>query len=184
MYEGLIAKSQNYWPSLKFDILGIFDLFSNFLVAGFYYKTFKWPSFFWEKLYEPMIRKAAGLGKVSTDPSKVISEKGYLFCDFLVIGSGPTGLLASLILANSGKSVILMEQDFVFGGSLNRDNPIIDNVSSKTWKDKIITELENLPNVRTMKRTTVLGMYDHSSFLQYKHLKKNLLKNNIKFYGE
>ena len=101
LYEGLIAKSQNYWPSLKFDILGIFDLFSNFLVAGFYYKTFKWPSFFWEKFYEPMIRKAAGLGKVSADPSKVISEKGYLFCDFLVIGSGPTGLLASLILANS-----------------------------------------------------------------------------------
>ena len=54
------------------------------------------------------------LGKVSADPSKVISEKGYLFCDFLVIGSGPTGLLAALILANSGKSVILMEQDFVF----------------------------------------------------------------------
>ena len=176
LYEGLIAKSQNYWPSLKFDILCIFDLFSNFLVAGFYYKTFKWPSFFWEKLYEPMIRKAAGLGKVSADPSKVISEKGYLFCDFLVIGSGPTGLLASLILANSGKSVILMEQDFVFGGSLNRDNPIIDNFSSKTWKDKIITELENLPNVRTMKRTTVLGMYDHSSFSAIQTFKKESVK--------
>ena len=31
--------------------------------AGFYYKTFMWPAAFWEKVYEPLIRRAAGLGQ-------------------------------------------------------------------------------------------------------------------------
>ena len=63
LYEGLVAKSQNCWPSLKYDLMSINDKFSKFIGAGFYYKTFMWPSFFWEKVYEPVIRKAAGLGK-------------------------------------------------------------------------------------------------------------------------
>ena len=66
LFEGLIARSQNCWPSLKYDFMSINDKFSNLLSAGFYYKTFMWPSSFWEKLYEPLIRKAAGLGKLST----------------------------------------------------------------------------------------------------------------------
>ena len=60
LYEGLIAASQNRWPSLRHDIGAVNDLFSRFLVAGFYYKTFMWPAKFWEALYEPLIRRAAG----------------------------------------------------------------------------------------------------------------------------
>jgi len=65
IYDGLIASSQNRWPSLKHDALAINDLVSPFLGAGFYYKTFMWPKAFWEKLYEPIIRRAAGLGALS-----------------------------------------------------------------------------------------------------------------------
>ena len=65
LYEGLLAHSQNRWPSLKFDAMAINDRFSNFLTAGFYYKTFMWPAPLWEKLYEPFIRRAAGLGALS-----------------------------------------------------------------------------------------------------------------------
>src|SRR5262249_38088719 len=61
LYEGLEAQSQNRWPSLKFDVLAINSLLSPIFIAGFYYKTFMWPSSFWEKLYEPIIRRAAGL---------------------------------------------------------------------------------------------------------------------------
>ena len=91
LYEGLTAKSQNRWPSLNFDVGAINGLASKFLVAGFYYKTFMWPAALWEKLYEPIIRKAAGLGAASkeADPDKY--EKSYAHCDLLVIGSGPTG---------------------------------------------------------------------------------------------
>jgi sarcosine oxidase subunit alpha len=63
--DGLAARSQNAWPSLRFDLLAANDLLAPFLGAGFYYKTFMWPKSFWEKLYEPIIRRAAGLGRTS-----------------------------------------------------------------------------------------------------------------------
>ncbi|MDP9138898.1 MAG: 2Fe-2S iron-sulfur cluster-binding protein, partial [Pseudomonadota bacterium] len=62
LYDGLVARSQNRWPSLRFDLGALNQLFSPLLVAGFYYKTFMWPPAFWERLYEPLIRRAAGLG--------------------------------------------------------------------------------------------------------------------------
>ena len=64
IYDGLDAGSQNRWPSLRWDVMAVNDLAAPFLGAGFYYKTFMWPRAFWEKLYEPVIRRAAGLGKL------------------------------------------------------------------------------------------------------------------------
>ena len=43
LYEGLEASSQNCWPSVKYDIGALNNLFSRILPAGFYYKTFMWP---------------------------------------------------------------------------------------------------------------------------------------------
>src|SRR5499427_3545903 len=65
MFDGLEAASQNRWPSLRFDLLSVNSLLAPFLPAGFYYKTFMWPSAFWERVYEPFIRRAAGLGRVA-----------------------------------------------------------------------------------------------------------------------
>ena len=62
LYDGLIANSQNRWPSLDFDLGAINSLGCSVFVAGFYYKTFMWPKSFWEKVYEPIIRRAAGFG--------------------------------------------------------------------------------------------------------------------------
>ncbi|WP_292174861.1 2Fe-2S iron-sulfur cluster-binding protein, partial [Mesorhizobium sp.] len=96
LFEGLEARSQNRWPSLGFDALAINDLLSPFLTAGFYYKTFMWPKGFWEKLYEPAIRRAAGLGRLSMQADPDTYDKGFLHCDFLVIGGGAAGLAAAL----------------------------------------------------------------------------------------
>src|SRR5262245_11619781 len=60
LFDGLAASSQNRWPSLAFDLLAINSVIAPFLAAGFYYKTFMWPASFWEKVYEPLIRRAAG----------------------------------------------------------------------------------------------------------------------------
>src|SRR4051795_11531610 len=68
LYEGLSATSQNRWPSLAFDVMSVNQLLSPFIGAGFYYKTFMWPASFWEKVYEPIIRRAAGLGRPPEGP--------------------------------------------------------------------------------------------------------------------
>jgi methylglutamate dehydrogenase subunit C len=96
LFEGLEAASQNRWPSLRFDALAINDRLNAFFAAGFYYKTFMWPKSFWEKVYEPIIRRAAGLGSVSREEDPDAYDKGFLHCDLLVIGAGPAGLMAAL----------------------------------------------------------------------------------------
>src|SRR5580698_4287803 len=65
---GLVASSQNRWPSLTFDLGAVNDLLSPLFGAGFYYKTFMGPSWAWARIYEPMIRRAAGLGAPPREP--------------------------------------------------------------------------------------------------------------------
>ena len=89
IFTGLDARSQNRWPALGFDRLAVNDIFHPFLGAGFYYKTFMWPRAFWEGLYEPAIRRAAGLGKLSGQHNSQHYEKAFAHCDLLVIGAGP-----------------------------------------------------------------------------------------------
>ena len=91
LFEGLEARSQNRWPSLRFDLGAVSSLFAPLLVAGFYYKTFMWPAAFWEKIYEPAIRRAAGLGRASMQADPDTYEKAHAFCDVLIIGAGPPG---------------------------------------------------------------------------------------------
>ncbi|NKW78348.1 FAD-dependent oxidoreductase, partial [Rhodobacteraceae bacterium R_SAG7] len=164
IYEGLSANSQNRWPSLKHDVMAINDRFSAFLSAGFYYKTFMWPRAFWEKLYEPVIRKAAGLGSLSGEGDPDAYDKGYLHCDLLVIGAGPAGLSAALTAGRGGAQVILADEDFQLGGRLLSDAQSLCNQSNAEWVAATQAELIALPNVRVMPRTTVFGAYDHGVY--------------------
>ncbi len=164
IFEGLITKSQNNWPNLQYDILSVNDLFSNFLGAGFYYKTFMWPKSFWEKIYEPFIRRAAGLGALSGLHNSDTYEKAYAFCDLLIIGGGPSGLMAAKIAAEAGLDVILAEQEPIFGGRLNSETEKVDGIPGSDWAAKIIEELKKLDNVRFFLRTTVTGVYDQGTF--------------------
>ncbi len=164
IYEGLEAKSQNRWPSLGFDILAVNDLASPFLSAGFYYKTFMWPRAFWERLYEPVIRRAAGLGRLSGRHDEADYEKAYAFCDLLVIGAGPAGLAAALQAARAGADVILTDESAEMGGRLLADTAQIDGRPAADWATAVLAELGGLPNVRLMARTTVAGAYDGGTY--------------------
>ena len=161
LYGGLVAASQNRWPSLAFDAMAINDRFSNFLTAGFYYKTFMWPKAFWERLYEPIIRKAAGLGALSMREDPDVYDKGFRHCDLLIIGAGPAGLMAALTAGRAGADVILADEDFRMGGRLNAETFSINNDVASAWVEETLAELASLPNVRLMPRTTVIGAFDH-----------------------
>lgn len=164
LFQGLDARSQNRWPSLAFDVMGVNDLASPFLGAGFYYKTFMWPKAFWEKLYEPVIRRAAGLGALSgfNDPDR--HERAFAFCDLLVIGAGPAGLMAALTAGRAGADVILAEEDFRVGGRLLAEREEVNGQAGHDWAETVLAELESMPNVRVMLRTTVVGAYDQGTY--------------------
>ena len=164
LYEGLDAASQNRWPSLKLDMLAANQIFAPIFGAGFYYKTFMWPASFWEKVYEPAIRRAAGLGRAAGAPDPDHYEKANAFCDVLVIGAGPAGLSAALAAARSGVRVILAEEDFRFGGRLLAERYDIDGRPALDWVNAAEAELESLPDCRIMRRTTVVGVYDGGTY--------------------
>jgi heterotetrameric sarcosine oxidase alpha subunit len=164
IFDGLDAASQNRWPNLKYDVLSVNDLIAPFLSAGFYYKTFMWPRAFWEGLYEPFIRRAAGLGALSGESNAEVYEKAFAFCDVLVIGSGPAGLMAALTSARAGADVILADEDSRMGGRLLAESEAVEGKPAALWAADILSELKGMPNVRLMTRTTVTGAYDHGTY--------------------
>ena len=121
VYEGLVARSQNRWPSLSFDMGAVLGLAAPVFSAGFYYKTFFGSAKRW-MFYEYFIRKAAGLGDAPTKADPDRYSQRAAFCDVLVVGAGRSGLTAALEAAEAGKRVMLVEQDAVLGGSLLRDD--------------------------------------------------------------
>lgn len=164
LFDGLSARSQNHLGPLERDVLAINDLLAPFFAAGFYYKTFMWPKAFWEKLYEPMIRRAAGLGSLSMLPDPDAYDKGFLHCDLLVIGAGAGGLAAALTAGRAGAEVILADEDFRLGGRLLSESHTLDDAPATQWIDSVKAELESLPNVRVLPRTMVFGVYDHGVY--------------------
>lgn len=164
LFDGLAATSQNHRGPLGWDILSVNDLLSPFLSAGFYYKTFMWPKAFWEKVYEPVIRASAGLGRLSMEADPDIYDHGFLHCDLLVIGAGPAGLAAAQTAAHAGLRVILADEDFRTGGRLNSETHHIDDLPGANWASTITDELASMPNVCLLTRTTVYGAYDHGIY--------------------
>ena len=164
VFEGLTTRSQNRMGSLRFDLLAVNDLLAPFFSAGFYYKTFMWPRAFWERLYEPAIRRAAGLGSLSGRHDEGHYEKAFAFCDLLVIGGGATGLMAALTAARAGADVLLADEDSRLGGRLLANGETIDGAPGLDWVAAAEAELAALPNVRILRRTTVTGAYDDGVF--------------------
>ena len=176
IYEGLEASSQNCWPNVKFDIGGINNFLSPILPAGFYYKTFMWPSSFWEK-YEYFIRKSAGLGKSPTKPDPDIYEHEYIHCDVLIVGAGISGIMAAKTAAKNGLKTLLVDEKPNLGGSTiyqNSDHFKINNQNSGSWLEKEINEIKKIDNLEIRIRTSVAAFHGYNFLLARENLTDHL----------
>ena len=163
--EGLSASSQNRWPSLKFDLGAVNDLFSPLFGAGFYYKTFMGPNLLgknwaWARVYEPMIRRAAGLGAPPREADPDRYTRTFDHCDVLIVGAGPAGLAAALAASEGGARVVVCDENPTLGGSLLAEAEAdIDGKSARQWIEDTVAALRSAPNVRLMTRTQAFGYY-------------------------
>ncbi len=161
--DGLVAASQNCWPSVAFDLGGSANLVSGLLPAGFYYKTFMGAQSW--MLFEPLIRRAAGLGRApdareggGRDPDRY--DHQYDHCDVLVVGGGPAGLAAALAASRTGARVLFADDQRAPGGRLRQEaNPDIDGKPALDWVSDAWRELAT-HDVVMPKRLRVVGYYD------------------------
>ena len=155
IYDGMIAKSLNNWPSLTYDLFSFLGLLKRFIPAGFYYKTFFYSSYLWQKFYEPLLRRLAGFGHSPLSRDTKEYDTQYLNCDVLIIGGGISGISAARVLSDSNLKVILIEDK---------------NSLYKSGKDKnIFNFLESMQNyikdqIKIYNNTTVFGSYDDNYF--------------------
>ena len=159
LLDGLEARSQNCFPSVNFDLGRVLDFTRALWPAGFYYKMFKWPDW---RAFEWAVRRVGGLGRVpgGTDATRYRHMNGH--CGVLVVGSGPSGLMAALAAGRRGEDVLLVEQDTEFGGSLLHDPMEIEGTGSDAWLAATLAELSGMDNVRLMANATVAGCHDHN----------------------
>jgi methylglutamate dehydrogenase subunit C len=176
IFDGLEVESQNRFPSLTFDIGAVNGLAGKLISAGFYYKTFMGPVIgplkgtrFW-MFCERFIRRAAGLGRAGLAPDPARYERINAFCDVLVVGSGPAGLMAARAAATRGKRVILAEQDNACGGSLLWSGELIDGTPAAEWANGVVRELAAMDNVRICKRMSVWGYYDGNTLAAHERV--------------
>jgi len=160
LYDGLIAGPVNAKPNVNFDVMAVNSLFKRFIPAGFYYKTFLWPNW---RLFEPIIRRAAGLGIAPSAVDPDTYEHRYAHVDVLVIGSGAAGLAAAEAAAAlpCNKRVVLVEADAEFGGGLLSSTTLVDGMSPIGWRDAALARLAANATVQLLNRTIAFGFYDH-----------------------
>ncbi len=162
LYEGLVCKPVNGWPSVDFDAMGLVGKVGGHLMSpGFYYKTFMWPKSQWEN-YEKLIRKAAGLGRSPKLPDVDRYDHMNHHVDVLVVGAGPTGLTAALSAARQGARVMIADERAEPGGALLFSKDTIDGQPAMLWVDKVVAELKGMQNVTVLSRATVSGYHDHN----------------------
>ena len=163
LYEGLTAAGVNAWPSASCDLAAWTGKLAPLFPAGFYYKTFLWPASFWKALYEPLIRRMAGLGRAPDAPDPDSYDRMHVHCDVLVVGGGPAGLSAALAAGETGARVVLVDEQATLGGALLGLRHRIDGTDGAAWAAQAAERLAAMAEVRVLTRTTLFGYYDHNT---------------------
>lgn len=156
--DGQIVAGQNFNGSLMHDRDAYLGKFSRFMPVGFYYRSFYKPKGMW-KVWEPLIRKKAGLGVLAPGFRPRYHDKAYLFVDLAVIGAGPAGLRAALDAANAGTKVLLVEQQPVLGGSLTYARFDIAGTRATSLRQELLAAVEGHSNIQVLLEATCNGWF-------------------------
>ncbi|MFJ4142951.1 2Fe-2S iron-sulfur cluster-binding protein [Pseudomonas sp. NPDC089734] len=151
--NGLQVTGQNFNGSLDNDRDAYLGKFSKFMPVGFYYRSFYKPKGMW-KVWEPIIRKKAGLGVLDLQFQPEYYDKAYLFTDLAIIGAGPAGLQAALTAANAGAKVLLIEQQPILGGSLTYARFDVEGQRAAKLRRSLIDAVETHANIHVLKKAT------------------------------
>ena len=101
----------------------------------------------------------------------------------MIVGSGPTGLMAALTAARSGARVILADESSALGGSLLNENDEIGGQSGWDWAAGVVAELATMHNVTPMPRTTIFGWYDDNIFGAIERVNDHVLEPGPMSHG-
>jgi sarcosine oxidase subunit alpha len=114
----LQVHSQNAWPSLGFDLLSVLDRMHWLMPVGFYYKALHRPKLLW-LMARQLIRRVGGLGSIDINATHdhEFSSRN-MHADVAVVGGGPAGMSAALAAAETGATVVLVDDQTTLGGHL------------------------------------------------------------------
>jgi sarcosine oxidase subunit alpha len=148
--DGLDVAAQNVSGSLERDRGAMMGWFSRFMPAGFYYRAFFRPRGIWQKFWEPIVRRSAGLGRVQVDAPHGYYDKAYGFTDVAVIGGGPAGLAAALSAAEAGAEVLLVEEFPALGGALTYARFDTEGTQAAARRAELVAAVEAHANIQVM----------------------------------
>ena len=162
------VRSQNAWPSLKWDILSVLDRLGWLMPVGFYYKALHRPRILW-KIARNVIRRVGGLGKIDIDTVPVTHwhHRNY-HADVAVIGGGPAGMSAALAAAEHGAKVTLIDDQPRLGGHLRFSSgeaasmAWFDGAKGDELADKLAEAALNDDRLCVMTGAKVFAFYQHN----------------------
>ncbi|WP_037627911.1 sarcosine oxidase subunit delta family protein [Streptomyces aureus] len=112
------------------------------------------------ELYDGLVASSlSGQGRLTGEPDPARYDAVHAHCDLLVVGAGPAGLAAAAAAARSGARVVLADDQPESGGSL------LGTAEHLDWVADVTGQLDNAPEVRVLRRTTVFGHYDDNHLL-------------------
>ncbi len=166
LYDGLVAASQNRWPSLRFDVGAINDVVVARCSrpASTTRRSCGRRRRSWWLATSTSIRRAAGMGRAAdASPIPITTSISYAHCDVLVVGGGAAG---SRRRARRGAQRRARDRCATRGGARRRAAAARPRRSTtrrrRHGSPRRSPSCAAMPDVTLLPRTTAFGYYDHN----------------------
>jgi len=157
--DGMTVTGQNYTGSLARDRGAWIAKLGQFMPVGFYYRAFYRPRGIWH-VWERVIRKRAGLGRVEPTTPHGYHDKAYAFADVAVIGAGPAGMAAAVAAAEAGAEVTLIDENPEIGGALTYGRFDTDGRQADEALKRLAKAVREHPTITVMTGAVCTSIYE------------------------